>query len=74
MHSCAGIHGGSKLLVMPLPSQAEISAIQSVPDQRIRGFDEELHSVMRRRQTHAAASTLPSGKLLNWSTCLPTHF
>lgn len=57
----AGITGASKLLLMPPPSPAELEEVQSVKDQRIRGFEEELQLVMRRRQSHAAASTLPSG-------------
>jgi hypothetical protein len=48
-------------MLLPLPSDAEITKIQSVPDQRIRNFDEEVHAAMRRRQSHAAGTSLPSG-------------
>ena len=57
----AGIYPGSKILVFPKASSQEIAQLQAVPDQRIRGFDEELLSVMRRRQNQPSISTLPSG-------------
>ena len=62
-----GIRRGAKLMLLPVPSAAEITNIRSVPDQRIRGFDDEVHAAMRRRQSHAMATSLPSGvELASW--------
>jgi hypothetical protein len=67
----AGIHAGSKILVFPKASSEEIAKLQAVPDQRIRGFDDELLSVMRRRQNERS-STLPSG-VSEMAICVLAH-
>ena len=55
-----GIKAGDKILVLSQPGEDEL-AILDVPDQRIRGFDEELTYASRRRQSRISSSP-PSGE------------
>ncbi|CAL8466109.1 g5645 [Coccomyxa elongata] len=57
----AGLRAGSKILLIPKASPEEVAQIQAVPDQRIRGFDDEILNAMRRRQTQPGSTKVPSG-------------
>ena len=59
---CTGIQPGAKVLLLSQPGEDELAKLD-VPDQRIRGFDEELLHASRRRQSHASTSLPPSGEL-----------
>ena len=59
---CTGIQPGAKVLLLGQPGEDELAKL-NVPDQRIRGFDEELIHASGRRQSHASTSSPPSGEL-----------
>ena len=75
--ACPGIEAGAKIMVLSQPGKEEIARLE-VPDQRIRGFDEELVAASRRRQSHVSASSPPAGEGLSvlsawsqtWHACV----
>ena len=55
-----GIRAGDKILLLSQPGKDELAKLD-VPDQRIRGFDEELRNASRRRQSRTSSSP-PTGE------------
>lgn len=55
-----GIKAGDKVLLLSQPGKDELAKL-NVPDQRLRGFDDELRNAATRRQSRVSSSP-PSGE------------